>query len=198
MPNMLFVSKLSPEQWAEARRLRAEGATFRDIAQRFDIGASTVANRARREGWPLPAAMPASIGAAHPAGAVRRPSPATADIRRRLALRLYSVIEFRIRMMELSMQKQLDALEQNPHGAAPPAVTRDERDSFAALIESINQVTEMASEPATAADGRRKSVNPELTALSSEIDAHGLAVASEKDQFRRDIAERLGKLFPKA
>jgi len=89
MPAPLFVSKLSPEQWAEARHLRAEGAPFRDIAQRFDIGASTVANRARREGWPLPATMPASIGVAHPAGAVRRPSPATLDIRRRLALRLW-------------------------------------------------------------------------------------------------------------
>jgi hypothetical protein len=194
MPTMQFVSKLSPEQWAEARRLRTEGAPFRDIAQRFDIGASTVANRARREGWPLPATMPASIGAAHPAGAVRRPSPATLDIRRRLALRLYSVIEFRIRMMELSMQKQLDALEQNPRAAATTAVTRDERDSFAALIESINQVTEMASEPASAADGRRKSVNPELTALSSEIDAHGLAVASEKDRQRAELAEQLAKL----
>ena len=75
--------------------------------------------------------------------------------------------------------------------------TKDQRDGFAALIESINQVTEMASEPA-AADGRRRSANPELTRLSSDIDPDALAAASEKDAFRREIAERLEKLFPKA
>ena len=196
MPAQPFVSKLSPEQWAQARRLRAEGASFAELGRRFGIRHDSVSKRARKEGWVTPGdTAPQAVGGRRVK--VRRPSPATADIRRRLALRLYSVIEFRIRMMELSMQKQLDALEQNPDGAAPTAVTKDERDAFAALIENINQVTEMASEPASAADGRRKSVNPELTALSSEIDAHGLAVASEKDQFRRDIAERLGKLFPK-
>ncbi|MBX9592511.1 MAG: hypothetical protein K2X43_24755, partial [Hyphomonadaceae bacterium] len=126
------------------------------------------------------------------------PSPATADIRRRLAQRLYSVIEFKIRMMELNMQKQLDALQTNPDGVEPSTLSRDERDAFAALIDNINQVTEMASEPASAADGRRKSANPELTALSADIDPDGLAIASEKDEFRREIAERLEKLFPRS
>ena len=86
------------------------------------------------------------------------------------------------------MKKQLDEYAQSPAGAEPPAVTKEERESFAALIAQINQVTEMASEPASAADGRRKSasINPELTALSDDIDADGLAAASEKDQLRAE------------
>lgn len=197
MPTKPFVSKLSPEQWAEARRLRAEGTSFADLARRFDVHANSMSKRARKEGWLTPGetAPHASSGRRMK---VRRPSPATADIRRRLASRLYSIIEFRIRMTELSMQKQLDAYEQSPAGTEPPAVTKDERETFAALIESINQVTEMASEPAPAAPGRRKSANSELTALSDDIDAGGLAIASEKDQFRAEIAERLGKLFPQS
>jgi hypothetical protein len=99
------------------------------------------------------------------------------------------------------MIKHLQVQESDPDGAAPPAPAKDERESFAALIDSINQVTEMASEPAPAADGRRRTasraVNPELTALSDDIDPDGLAIASEKDDFRRELAEHLGKMFPK-
>jgi hypothetical protein len=52
----------------------------------------------------------------------------------------------------------------------------------------------MASEPASAANGGRKSaVNPELTALSDELDAAGLAEASEKDAERARLAEQLAK-----
>ena len=79
-------------------------------------------------------------------------------------------------------------------------MTEAECESFAALVDQINLVTEMASEPATAADGRRKSadINPELTALSGDIDAGALAAASEKDQLRREIADQLEKLLPPA
>ena len=45
--HMKFVSKLSPEQWAEARCLRAGGATFPQIAARFGLSASTIRARAR-------------------------------------------------------------------------------------------------------------------------------------------------------
>ena len=192
---MQFVSKLTPEQWAEARRLRGNGEKYPAIAKRFGVAAATIGIRARKEGWSSPAGGPSAV-AAREANA-RAASPATAGIRERLALRLYSVIEFRIRMMELRMQKQLDAYEKSEDGAELPPVTKDERDTFAALIESINQVTEMASEPDRTADGRTKFANPELTALSADIDPTGLAIASEKDQFRADIAERLGKLFPR-
>jgi hypothetical protein len=128
-------------------------------------------------------------------------SPATAGIRSRLALRLYRIIECKIRMMELRMIKELRAHECADSDGLPPPPIKDERESFAALIASINQVTEMASEPAPAAAGRRGAstgpINPELTALSADIDPAGLAIASEKDQFRSELAEHLGKMFPK-
>jgi hypothetical protein len=192
----MFTSKLSPEQWAEARRMRAGGASFAAIGRHLGVSDSAISARARTEGWPSPSGRPATS---------RRPkaapvSPSTAGIRSRLAQRLYKVIDCRIRLMEMRMQKQLEAHERDPDGPVPPAHTKDERDSFAALIDSINQVTEMASESAPAADGRRRTatgaVNPELTALSDDIDAAGLAAASEKDALRREIAERLAKIFP--
>ena len=192
---MAFVSKLSPEQWAEARCLRSGGTTYEAIGARFGVKADAIARRARRESWTQPARR--AIGAAPRATAG---SPGTAGIRSRLALRLYKVIEVRIRMMELRMNKQLQAHERDPDGPVP-APTKDERESFAALIESINQVTEMASEPAPATGGRRRTatgpVNPELTALSDDIDLDGLAAASAKDNYRRELAEHLGKMFPK-
>jgi hypothetical protein len=192
---MPMPSKLTTEQWAEARRLRAGGTPFADIAGRFAMSEVTVRRRAHREGWAEPAGSPR-----------RRPatvSAAVAGIRSRLALRLYNVIECKIRMMELRMQRELQDQECNADGGMPPAPTKDERESFAALIQSINQVTEMASDPASAADGRRRTananraVNPQLTALSDDIDPDGLAVACEKDQYRSELAEHLGRMFPK-
>jgi len=197
----MFVSKLSPELWAEARRMRDGGASYAAIGRHLGTPASTICNRARREGWPTPVGKAPKRPDGRDARArPGRVSPGTAGIRSRLAERLYRVIEFRIRMMELRMIKQLQAQESDPDGAVPPAPAKDERESFAALIDSINQVTEMASEPAPAADGRRRTasraVNLELTALSDDIDPDGLAAASEKDALRREIAERLAKIFP--
>jgi hypothetical protein len=197
-PFIPMPSKLAPEQWAEARRLRAGGTPFADIAGRFAMSEVTIRRRAHREGWAEPAGAPA-----RPRRRTATVSAAVAGIRSRLALRLYNVIECKIRMMELRMQRELQDQECNPDGAVPPVPTKDERESFAALIQSINQVTEMASDPAPAADGRRRTanskpgVNPELTALSDDIDPDGLAAASEKDQYRRELAEHLGRMFPK-
>jgi hypothetical protein len=189
-------SKLSPEQWAEARRLRSEGKPYAVIAGHFGVGETTICSHARKEGWSAPAGGEPTPGRAR----APRASPATAGIRGRLAQRLYKVIECKIKIMELRMTRQLQAHEAAPGDAVLPAPTKDERDSFAALIESINKVTEMASEPAPAADGRRRAatgaINTELTALSSDIEPDGLAAASEKDALRRDIAERLAKIFP--
>lgn len=195
---MSFATKYSPEQWAEARRLRAEGLSFTVIGERVGIKGVSVAARAYKQGWSRSAAAPSVVTAAARAGKPRDASPATAEMRRALALRLYGLIELRIRILELHMKKRLDAYEHSDAGAELPAMTKDERDAFAALIEDINQVTEMASEPASAASGRRKSVNRELTALSDDIDPHGLAVASEKDDLRSEIAEKLEKLLPPA
>jgi len=187
-------SKLSPDQWAEVRRLRAGGAAWVEIGARFGLHEASVRRRARNEGWFTPAEA-----AGWPSGNSGKASPATAGVRTRLAQRLYKVIECNIKMMELRMTRQLRAHESDPDGAAPPAPGKDERESFAALIDSINKVTEMASEPAPAAGGTRKpavAVDPGLAAHSDDIDPDGLALASEKDALCRDIAERLAKIFP--
>jgi hypothetical protein len=186
---MRFASKLSPDQWAEARRLRAEGSTYSDIASRLGVTVATIKNRAGKEGWPTPRVE------GNPAAPVRKPSPTTVETRQRLAQRLYKITEVSMKKLELSMHKQLQALEQDPDAVVSPAAAREERDALAALIDSINQITEMASEPASAAVGGRKSApNPELTALSDEIDAAGLAAASEKDQQRTELARQLAKV----
>ena len=189
---MPFAAKYTAEQWVEARRLRAEGLSYTVIGERVGIKSASVSACARKQGW--------SGSAVRTVAAMARPrkkrgaSPATAETRRLLAQRLYTFIELEMRMKELRMKKQLDAYEQPPDKTELSVVTREERESFAALIEQINQVTEMASEPASAADGRRKSVNPELTALSDDIDPDGLAVASQKDDLRAELAKQLAKL----
>jgi hypothetical protein len=187
----VFISKLSPEQWAEVRRLRAKGASFADLGRRFGVTASCISQCARKQGW---ASADSVAGAARPAGArARVPSPATANIRNRLALRLYRIIEIQISTLELRMTKDLEAQQQALDAGEPPPPIEDRRESFAALIEQINHVTEMTSEPASAANGGRKSINPELTALSDEIDPAALAEASEKDAKRARLAEQLAK-----
>ena len=101
------------------------------------------------------------------------------------------------------MIKQLQAQENDPDASVPPAPGKDERENFAALIDSISKVTEMASESAPAANGRRRTatatgaINPELTALSDDIEPDALAAASEKDRYRRELAEHLGRMFSK-
>ncbi len=192
-----FVSKLSPEQWAEARCLRTEGESFASLARRFGLHTDTVVKRARRERWDAKPNPPSGKPAARSTKA-RQSSPGTIDTRRRLAHHLYGYLETKITMMEKRMKKEADAAKRNADAAAP-TYTDEEQRSFAALIHSINQVTEMASEPASAANGGRKSaINPELTALSDELDDAGLAEASEKDSLRRELAQNLGVLFPKS
>ncbi len=78
---MPFVSKLSPEQWAEARRLRAAGQSYAAIASSFGIAATTVRERARKEAWPSPRGDASHLAAtARQAGrgARRRPPPTSA------------------------------------------------------------------------------------------------------------------------
>ncbi len=195
----VYSSKLSPEQWAEARRLYAAGQSCAAIARRFGLAADTVRKRASKEAWLASSATASALASAggKRARAAGRPSAATAGIRAELAWRLLSVIAVQIRMKELYMHKQLEAYQRSDAGIEPPVTARDQHADFAALIESIKQVTEIDSEPAATADGRGPTANAELTRLSPDIDPDGLAAASEKDAFRRDIAERLEKLFPK-
>ena len=101
---MQLSAKPSPEQWAEAKRLRTGGASFERIGVQVGIAASVISRRARKEGWPSSApTRPAPTAPRRARGG--RASPATALIRSRLALRLYAVIECKIRMMELRMIK---------------------------------------------------------------------------------------------
>jgi hypothetical protein len=187
-----FVSKLSPDQWAEARRLRASGQSLAAIARRFGLKRNAVGRRARQEGWSSPTVGPAGARKGKPP----RPSPVAAEIRAELARRLFGVIAVRTRMMELSMQKKLHGRETDEAGTDRPLWTKDEREAFAALIADIKQVMEIAPEPAAAADGRTGTADPELAALSSDIDPDGLAAASEKAALGAELAEHLGKLFP--
>jgi uncharacterized protein YjcR len=62
---MSFVSKLSAEQWAEARALYEAGTTAKAIAQQFGVDRSSIRRHAQREGWRRPrktkhAAQPAA------------------------------------------------------------------------------------------------------------------------------------------
>src|SRR5262245_56061575 len=88
----LFVSKLSPEQWAECRRLRAEGLTYPELSERFGVSVDGIGQRARKEGWSGRGGTPAT------APAPRKPSPGTIETRRRLAHHLYGYLEIRITM----------------------------------------------------------------------------------------------------
>lgn len=194
---MPFAAKYTPAQWAEARRLYADGHAFLRIAEQLGFARpDTISKRARNEGWPF--GVGAKSAKARAPG-LRNLAPAAARSRSALVQRLYGFMDLELRTLELSMQKKLDAYETSSD-AEPPAVTDKERASFAALIDNINKVTEMASEPALAAAGRRKSasINPELTALSADIDADALDAASEKDNLRAEIADKLEKLVPPA
>ncbi len=91
------------------------------------------------------------------------------------------------------MTKDLEAHQKALEAGEPAPALEDHRATFAALIEQINHVTEMASEPDTAADGRRKSASPELGILSADIDPAAVVAASEKDAKRARLAEQLAK-----
>ena len=75
---MSFTSKLSPEQWAEARRMRADGASYARIGRHFGLTPASILKCAQREGW----SAPAGVAARRTTRARRGPgSPGTAGIR---------------------------------------------------------------------------------------------------------------------
>lgn len=203
-------AKYTAEQWAEAHRLRAEGMAFPDIAERAGFRAwKTIARRASTEGWrsssnvKLRAARKAAArrALAKPRSVPRtRLAPATVRSHDALVLRLYGCFDLQLRTLELNMKTKLHTYAQAPDAADPPTITKEENAQLAVLIDNINKVTEMASAPASAADGGRKSasINPELAVLSDDLEPDALAAASEKDNFRREIADKLEKLVPPA
>lgn len=129
---MPFVSKLTPDQWADARRLRASGELYRTIARRFGLNPSAISKRARKEGWQPPIAGQSSLPVRTANDALAR----AADARRRLVLRLLAVIDLRIRMLELRMERRLMGPGTDPAALSPT----DDGDTIASLIDSINQV----------------------------------------------------------
>jgi hypothetical protein len=183
-----FVSKLSTEQWAEARRLYGRGATFTAIATQFDITRGAVAKRARREGWAAPLNGPVGgVGSTGTAQAQDDFRLARRTLRRRifriLDLDLKMILDLDLKIMELRMQKRLSDAET---GAAPEGMSDDELKRLGTFKKTIQDHTEFSpdTEPSAGAAGRASAI--------------GRAAASEADVFRREIAERIAKLIPPA
>lgn len=172
---------LTPEQWAQARRLREEGATFAAIAIEIGAHESTIAGRARLEGWPRPAGSPPA--APRGTGAARRPE-SIADIRRSVLTRYYRVMNLNLELMELHMKKQVK--DAKKRGADLSSIDPDKHmRPMTAVAKSLSQAKEMDSDLDRAAGGGPTASNP-------------ASAASEEDSFRREIAERLEKLVPPA
>lgn len=53
-----YASKLTPEQWAEARRMWDDGEPTADIGAALGVTGSGIAWRARRDGWPVRHTVP--------------------------------------------------------------------------------------------------------------------------------------------
>jgi len=186
---MLFTSKLTPEQWAEARHLRAEGASFPDLAARFGLRKETIAGRAHKERWPSLMAPAQALATKAKARRLALPAPASAApavVRRSLKPRLMNLMDIQLKLTELRMQQQLKDAQEAYDQGKPVKGTVEEGDKVlrhvAAAGKTIEQVTEIA--PERASPTRRG-------ALSTTA-----ANASEADAFRREIAERIEKLIP--
>jgi hypothetical protein len=184
----MFTSRLLPEQWAHARRLRAEGAAWVAIARDLGVSANTIAKRGRKEGWPTPAGVARPIPGPP---AKRRPKSgaplpaAVADLRRSLTQRMYRLMDTKLELMELRMQKQLQSAANaaGGDGSVPAADDDQDMQRLAAIIKTAEQVTELDPDLARTVDAGDKSADAQ-------------ARASEADAFRREIAERIEKLIP--
>lgn len=166
---------LTPEQWTQARRLREAGATFAAIAKEIGAAESTIAGRARLEGWP------------RPQGARRAPDAessalSTIDMRRGLARRFYRVMGLNLELMELQMKKKVKDAKKRGGDVTAIDAEKDMRPMTSAM-KGIEHVKELDPDFNRPADGGPASIDPD-------------AAASEADSFRRSIAERLEKLLP--
>jgi hypothetical protein len=178
-----FVSKLSVEQWADARRLRAEGADFTSIGKAFGLSRDAIAKRARRDGWEAPAAPPRRASRTN----ARDAAPLPNDIlqaRRALSRRILRILDLDLRIMEHRMQKRLNAADQQ---AEPAGMSDDEVKRLGTFNKTIQDHTEHAPDTDRAVRG---------AANSAAASAAAAALASEADVFRRELAERIAKLIP--
>ena len=177
-----FISKLSAEQWAEARRLRVEGASFAAIGKAFNVTRDAISKRAKRDGWDVPAPTPRLAARAR----ARDAAPLPNDIlqaRRTLSRRILRILDLDLKIMERRMQKRLDAADQD---ADPAGMSEDEVKRLATFKKTIQDNTEYAPDTEPAAGG------------AAHRAATAEALASEADVFRREIAERIAKLIPPA
>jgi hypothetical protein len=169
--------RLTPEQWAEARRLRDDlGLPYVEIAASTGAGVRTILRRAKEEGWGKGRRGPAS-----------RKNAATFQAlgvvaRRALVQRLYKAIDTKLKLMERRMQKQLANLDKEG-GDLPSADHERDARAFGAMISNIEQVKEMQADLDRVAGGQP------ATSADAELFA-------EADRFRREIAERLARFIP--
>jgi hypothetical protein len=176
---------LAPEQWVEARRLRAEGLSFAAIAKQVGAGVSTIRHRAAREEWPAPRRTAQQ--------ATHRPPPAplpadTAEVRSALVHRLYAVMDLSLQMTELRVQHQLKTARKQAtlkNGELPSNVREEDMRQIINTIGNLEQAKELHPDLDRSADGGARPAGTP-------------AGASEADAFRREIAERLEKLVPPA
>ena len=127
LPVPAFVSKLTPEQWAEARQLRVGGATYDAIAKRYGLSRVSVRKHARNNDWPM-ADAGARSGAAAPAIAAGKGTPvrsaAAAQLRRDFRLRMLRIYTLDLSVMELRMKKRVEAAaEQDADAEFPGSAT---------------------------------------------------------------------------
>ena len=144
---MRFVSKLSVGQWADARRLRAEGANFTAIGKAFNVTRDAISKHAKREGWDAPAASGAPIARARP------PAPLPNDIlqaRRSLSRRILRILDLDLIIMEQRMQKRLNAAKD---AEEPEGMSREEVERLGTFKKTIQDHTEYAPDTDRAVRG---------------------------------------------
>jgi hypothetical protein len=146
------------------------------IAALYGSSSGGIRYRAKRDGWVrLFGTTPLTPGPA--ARLPRAPRPNADQLRqRRLARRLFKVIDAKLQEIETRMNKA-DA------NAAPPSAADTERDvrSVSSLIGLFDKVVELDEAARKAGKGS------ETSTVRSEADA---------DRLRRDLAERLGRINP--
>jgi len=170
---------LTPEQWAEVRRLRDElDLSANEIAARMGVHPRTIERRAAREGRTLRPSDPNNA---------QRPSgfeAFTVAARRRLIQRLYKAMDTKLNLMERRMKTQLANLGKEGSDLSSADHERDAR-AFGTIIKNIDQVKEMQADLERVVGGQPGS------AADAELFA-------EADRFRREIAERLARFIPPA
>jgi hypothetical protein len=195
----MYISPLSPEQWADVRRRRAAGASFTALAAQVGLKPKTIAQRARSEGWPRPGTGPRSetrpqaisskpadhLDAAGSLDPVRsllsaHLASSTAQVRRAFNRRFFRILELELMLVELRMQKRLEDARQNKD--APIASSEADLRSTQSVMKTVSEATEPQpdTDPKSRGGGKSRSA----------------AGPSEADIFRREIAERLEKLIP--